>query len=46
VPVSIHAFDRSVVPQLQEIGVSHLMMSKNVGLQRIAGRLRSTGFLS
>jgi Kef-type K+ transport system membrane component KefB len=45
VPASIHAFDRSVVPQLEEIGVSHLMVSKNVGLKGIARELRSAGML-
>jgi Kef-type K+ transport system membrane component KefB len=45
VPVSIHAFDRSVIPQLREIGVSHLMVSKNVGLRQIARELRGAGVL-
>jgi Kef-type K+ transport system membrane component KefB len=45
VPASIHAFDRSVVPLLEEIGVSHLMVSKNVGLKRIAIELRTAGML-
>jgi Kef-type K+ transport system membrane component KefB len=46
VPASIHAFDRSVVDELREIGVSHLMVSKNTGVRRIAAELRSTGVLS
>ncbi|CAN5769318.1 cation:proton antiporter [soil metagenome] len=45
VPASIHAFDRSVVPQLEDIGVSHLMISKNVGLKEIARELRVAGML-
>jgi Kef-type K+ transport system membrane component KefB len=45
IPASIHAFDRSVVPLLEEIGVSHLMVSKNVGLRQIARELRATGML-
>jgi len=45
VPSSIHAFDRSVVEHLREIGVSHLMMSKNLGVQRIARQLQKEGFL-
>ncbi len=46
VPSSIHAFDRSVVAELRRIGVSHLMMSKNSGVQRIAAALRERGVLS
>jgi Kef-type K+ transport system membrane component KefB len=45
VPASIHAFDRSVIDELEEIGVSHLMMSKNTGIQRIARELRRQGVL-
>jgi Kef-type K+ transport system membrane component KefB len=43
VPASIHAFDRSVIEELREIGVSHLMISKNTGIQRIAAELRNEG---
>jgi Kef-type K+ transport system membrane component KefB len=45
VPASIHAFDRSVVEELRRIGVSHLMISKNTGVQRIAAVLRQSGVL-
>jgi Kef-type K+ transport system membrane component KefB len=45
VPSSIHAFDVSVVEDLQGIGVNHLMLSKNVGVQRIAVELRRAGVL-
>jgi Kef-type K+ transport system membrane component KefB len=45
VPASIHAFDRSVVEELRRIGVSHLMISKNTGVQRIAAALRQAGVL-
>ncbi len=45
VPASIHAFDRSVVEELRRIGVSHLMMSKNVGIQQIARALQKEGIL-
>ena len=45
IPSSIHAFDRSVVAELKRIGVSHLMLSKNVGVQRIAAALRERGVL-
>ena len=40
VPTSIHAFDRSVVKQLEEIGVDHLIMSKNAGTRSLAEMLR------
>jgi Kef-type K+ transport system membrane component KefB len=45
VPSSIHAFDVSVVDELQSIGVNHLIQSKNVGVQRIAAELRRAGVL-
>jgi Kef-type K+ transport system membrane component KefB len=45
VPCSIHAFDRSVIAELREIGVSHLMLSKNTGIKRIAAHLRAAGIL-
>jgi Kef-type K+ transport system membrane component KefB len=45
VPASIHAFDRSVVPQLEELGVNHMMVSKHDGLRQIARELRAAGML-
>jgi Kef-type K+ transport system membrane component KefB len=45
VPSSIHAFDVSVVEELQSIGVNHMILSKNVGVQRIAAELRRAGVL-
>jgi Kef-type K+ transport system membrane component KefB len=45
VPSSIHAFDQSVVDELRQIGVNHLMLSKNTGIQRIAMELRQAGVL-
>jgi Kef-type K+ transport system membrane component KefB len=45
VPSSIHGFDQSVIADLRGIGVSHLMMSKNSGIQRIAAELRRAGVL-
>jgi Trk K+ transport system NAD-binding subunit len=45
VPVSIHAFDRSVVRDLQEIGADHLILSKNAGIRRLAEELRREGVL-
>jgi Kef-type K+ transport system membrane component KefB len=43
VPTSIHAFDRSVVTDLREIGVSHLMVSGNEGIKRILRELAQDG---
>jgi Kef-type K+ transport system membrane component KefB len=45
VPSSIHAFDNSVIDELNEIGVNHMMVSKNIGIQRIASELRRQGVL-
>jgi len=46
VPSSIHAFDRSVVEDLRRIGVSHLMLSKNAGVQQIMRELHGRGLLA
>jgi Kef-type K+ transport system membrane component KefB len=46
VPSSIHAFDRSVVEDLRALDVSHLMVSKNIGIKRIARELQRAGILS
>jgi Trk K+ transport system NAD-binding subunit len=46
VPASIHAFDRSVEEELSEIGVSHLIISKNSALRRIFEALRQEGVLA
>ena len=45
VPCSIHAFDRSVVKELREIGANHLMIPKNIGVQRMMVALRERGLL-
>jgi Kef-type K+ transport system membrane component KefB len=45
VPSSIHAFDRSVVEELREIGVSHLILSKNIGIQHVVRELQHRGVL-
>ncbi|HUE95295.1 MAG TPA: NAD-binding protein, partial [Longimicrobiaceae bacterium] len=45
VPCSIHAFDRSVVEELREIGANHLMISKYIGIKRILGELRNRGLV-
>lgn len=46
VPASIHAFDRSVEEYLSEIGVSHLLISKNAALRRIFAELAREGILA
>jgi hypothetical protein len=45
VPTSIHAFERSVLEDLREIGVSHLMISNNDGIKRIMGEVRAEGLI-
>jgi Kef-type K+ transport system membrane component KefB len=45
VPSSIHAFDRSVVDDLRDLEVSHLMISKNDGIKRMAQELRAMGMM-
>lgn len=40
VPCSIHAFDRSVYHDLQELGATNLIRSKEEGLQRVIRELR------
>ncbi len=45
VPSSIHAFDQSVIQELRDIGVGHLMISKNDGIKRLAAKLWSSGAL-
>jgi hypothetical protein len=45
VPVSIHAFDISVQQDLRELGVDHLILSKNAGIRQIAVALRAAGLL-
>jgi Kef-type K+ transport system membrane component KefB len=43
IPSSIHAFDRSVVDELREIGANHLMIPKNNGIRRMLEALRERG---
>src|SRR5688572_4337137 len=43
VPTSIHAFDQSVVEDLQQAGAEHLIMSKSAGLRRVAAAFREAG---
>lgn len=43
VPCSIHAFDVAVVPDLKEIGATHLMDSKTSGTRRLTEALGAEG---
>ncbi|MGH7501572.1 MAG: cation:proton antiporter [Longimicrobiales bacterium] len=45
VPACIHAFDASVVPQLESIGVSYMMVSKHDGIRQVAAELRRIGVI-
>jgi Kef-type K+ transport system membrane component KefB len=45
VPSSVHAFERSVVTDLREIGVNHLMISSNDGIRRILREVARHGML-
>jgi Kef-type K+ transport system membrane component KefB len=45
VPVSIHAFDASVRPDLEALGVDHLMDSKREGARRLRDALSELGIL-
>jgi hypothetical protein len=43
VPCSIHAFDRSVMLELRDLGANHLMIPKNNGIKWIVEELRRRG---
>jgi Kef-type K+ transport system membrane component KefB len=43
VPSSLHAFDQSLVPELNELGASHVMESRSVGLERVLDALHEAG---
>jgi Kef-type K+ transport system membrane component KefB len=45
VPVSIHAFDESLITELRELGVDHLIMPKSDGTRQMAMRLRGAGVI-
>lgn len=45
VPCSIHAFDPSLVPELEKIGVTHVMVSKYDGIRQVAEALRAHGVM-
>ncbi|MQA92344.1 MAG: portal protein [Gemmatimonas sp.] len=45
VPCSIHAFDRSVIRELRQLGANHLMIPKNHGVRRMLTVLRDRGLI-
>ena len=45
VPVSIHAFDPSLIDELLEIGADHLMVSKHDGIRLVEDGLRRLGVI-
>jgi Trk K+ transport system NAD-binding subunit len=46
VPCSIHAFDRSVIRELRQIGANHLMVPNNNGIRRMIEELTDRGVLT
>jgi Kef-type K+ transport system membrane component KefB len=45
VPASVHAFDPSLVEELQQLGAAHLMVSKHDGIRQVATALREQGVI-
>ncbi|MGH7507832.1 MAG: NAD-binding protein, partial [Longimicrobiales bacterium] len=45
VPSSIHAFDPSLIDELQMLGADHLMVSKHDGIRQVAAALRDAGVI-
>jgi Kef-type K+ transport system membrane component KefB len=45
VPVSIHAFDPSLIDDLREMGADHVIVPKHDGTRELARRLRQAGVL-
>jgi Kef-type K+ transport system membrane component KefB len=45
IPCSIHAFDRSVIDDLNRLGVTHMIRSKDEGLSRVMAELREQKIL-
>jgi Kef-type K+ transport system membrane component KefB len=43
VPSSVHVFDQSLVPELQQLGATHLMDSRTVGIERVMDALHDAG---
>jgi hypothetical protein len=45
VPASIHAFDPSIIEDLESLGTEHLMVSKHDGIRQVAAALRDAGVI-
>jgi Kef-type K+ transport system membrane component KefB len=45
IPAAIHAFDGSLIAELESIGVSRLMVSKHDGIRQLAVELRRLGVI-
>ena len=45
VPISVHAFDPSLVEELEALGATHLMVSKYDGIRQVADALRRAGVM-
>jgi Kef-type K+ transport system membrane component KefB len=45
VPVSIHAFDPSLIDELRDLGADHIMVPKHDGTRELALKLRQAGVL-
>jgi hypothetical protein len=43
VPSSVHVFDQSLVPEFQQLGATHLMDSRAVGIERVMDALHDAG---
>jgi Kef-type K+ transport system membrane component KefB len=43
VPSSVHAFDQSLIPELRQLGATHLMDSRTVGIERVMDALHDAG---
>jgi Trk K+ transport system NAD-binding subunit len=43
IPVSVHAFEASHVPELQALGANHLMVARELGAERLLGAVQRHG---
>lgn len=43
IPVSVHAFDTGVVPDLESLGATHLMVGRDLGAERLLAAVRDRG---
>jgi hypothetical protein len=41
----VHAFEPSLIDELEGIGVDYLMVSKHDGIRQVAAELRSAGLM-